>query len=75
MYPSPRIHLAGSKYLSTNTSVSGLCYKAGNDFLTTKPSISIIGAAAPLCFRDMVVQMDPDLLLGELSCHSVEDLL
>jgi hypothetical protein len=41
---------------------------------TAEPCISITRAAAPHRFRDMVVQMNPDLLLGKLSGHSVEYL-
>jgi hypothetical protein len=41
---------------------------------TTEPSIPVISAAAPLRFGHMVVQMDPDLLVGQLSRYGVEDL-
>jgi len=43
--------------------------------LTTEPSIAIIGAAAPLRFRHMVIKGDPDFLLCKLCSHGVEDLI
>ena len=48
--------------------------KAVDSLLTTEPSVSVISAAAPHRFRDVVVQMNPDLLLGKLGSHSIEDL-
>lgn len=48
--------------------------KAVGSLLTAEPSVSVISAAAPHRFRDVVVQMNPDLLLGKLGSHSIEDL-
>jgi hypothetical protein len=48
--------------------------KAVGNLLTAEPCVPITCAAAPHRFGDVVVQMDPDLLLGELGSHSVEDL-
>jgi hypothetical protein len=42
--------------------------------LTTEPRVSIVGATAPLCFRHVVVERDPDLLRCKLRCYSVENL-
>jgi hypothetical protein len=42
--------------------------------LTTEPCVSIVGAATPLRFRDVVVKGDPDFLLCKLCCYSIKDL-
>jgi hypothetical protein len=40
-----------------------------------EPGVSIVCAAAPFCFGHVVVEMDVDLLLCELSCNGVVYLL
>jgi hypothetical protein len=54
--------------------MSGWLPKAVRNLPTAEPCISVTCAAAPHRFGDVVVQMDPDLLLGKLGGHSVEDL-
>ena len=41
---------------------------------TTKPSIAVGRAAAPLSLRDMIVKMDPNLLSCQLCSNGIENL-
>lgn len=48
--------------------------KAVRSLPTTEPGVPVICTAAPHRFRDMVVQMDPDLLLRKFGGHSIKNL-
>lgn len=44
------------------------------EILVSKPGISIVGGAAPLGLRDMIVEKDIDTLIIALFRHGIEHL-